>query len=149
MPWRAPPDQRERTEEAEERDAERAALRDHLLADTVDGEPRRLLGNLIDYHKREQRPQWWAWFRWPQLDDEELIRDRTAIGGLEWDGAEPEPDKQSLLYRMTFPPQEHKISRSAAIRRRARSSTSRSTTNEASSPCVGPNKRQTTLSRQR
>ena len=29
-----------------------------------------------------QRPQWWEWFRWPQLDDEELVRDRTAIGGL-------------------------------------------------------------------
>ena len=45
------------------------------------GVTRRLLGNLVDYHQREARPQWWAWFRWPQLDDDELIADRTAIGG--------------------------------------------------------------------
>ncbi len=72
-------------------------------------EPRRLLAHLVDYHQREQRPQWWAWFRWPQLDDDELVRDRTAIGGLDWDGRPPEVEETSHAYRMTFPPQEHKI----------------------------------------
>ena len=67
----------------------RAALRERLLAGTEEGEPRRLLGHLVEYHQREARPQWWAWFRWPQLDEDELIRDRTAIGGLRWDGTRP------------------------------------------------------------
>ena len=95
LPWRAPPGaQRERNEEAEERDAERAALRARLLEGAEEGEPRRLLAHLLDYHQREQRPEWWAWFRWPQLDDDELVRDRTAIGGLSWDGQPPEVEVQ-------------------------------------------------------
>jgi len=110
VPWRLPPEQRPRSEEAVERDAERAALEAELLEGAEEGSPRRLLGNLVDYHQREARPQWWAWFRWPQLDDDELIRDRTAIGGLVHDGAPPEVEGQSHAYRMSFPPQEHKLS---------------------------------------
>ena len=109
IPWRLPPDQRERSEEAETRDEEREALKAQLLEGAEEGEPRRLLANLIDYHQRDQRPEWWAWFQWPKLDDDELIRDRTAIGGLEWDGEPPEVEAQSHAYRMTFPAQEHKI----------------------------------------
>ena len=111
LPWRPAPDGRERSEAAEERDEERAELRATLLDGAEQGDPRRLLAHLIDYHQREQRPQWWAWFRWPQLDDEELVRDRTAIGGLVWDGSPPEVEARSHAYRLTFPPQEHKIDR--------------------------------------
>lgn len=110
LPWRLPPDERPRSEEAEERDEEREALKERLMDGSEEGEPRRLLAHLVDYHQREQRPEWWAWFRWPQLDDDELIRDRAAIGGLEWDGRPPEVETKSHVYRMTFPPQEHKIS---------------------------------------
>jgi predicted RecB family nuclease len=109
IPWRAPPDLREPSEAAVERDAERAAVRTKLLAGAALGSPRRLLAHLVDYHKREQRPQWWEWFRWPQLDTEELIRDRTAIGGVVWDGRPPEVEAKSHAYRMTFPLQEHKL----------------------------------------
>jgi uncharacterized protein len=111
IPWRLPPDQRERTDVAEERDEERAALKARLLDGAEEGEPRRLLANLVDYHQRDQRPEWWAWFRWPQLDNDELVRDRTAIGGLVWDGKPPEVEARSHAYLMTFPPQEHKIDR--------------------------------------
>jgi uncharacterized protein len=109
-PWRAPPDERLPKEETIERDAERAALRDRLLAGTEEGDPRRLLGHLVEYHQREARPQWWAWFRWPQLDEDELVADRTALGGLRWDGQPPTVEGQSHAYRLSFRPQEHKIS---------------------------------------
>ena len=111
MPWRAPPELRQRSEAAEERDAERAALEARLLEGAEEGSPRRLLGHLVDYHQREQRPGWWAWFRWPQLDDQELVEDRTAIGGLTWDRRPPEVEDKSHAYRMTFPAQEHKLDR--------------------------------------
>jgi len=78
VPWRPPPEQRERKEEAEERDAEREALKTRVLDGAAEGGTRRLLANLVDYHQRDQRPEWWAWFRWPQLDDEELIRADAA-----------------------------------------------------------------------
>jgi predicted RecB family nuclease len=109
-PWRVPPDERPPNEEAVARDEDRVALRDRLLAGTEEGEPRRLLGHLVEYHQREARPQWWAWFRWPQLDEDELIVDRTALGGLGWDGRPPEIEGRSHAYRMRFPAQEHKIS---------------------------------------
>jgi predicted RecB family nuclease len=113
LPWRPVPELRERKEAAVEADVERAALNARLLLGAEENEPRRLLAHLVDYHQREQRPQWWEWFRWPQLDDDELIRDRTAIGGLAWDGRPPEIEEQSHAYRMSFPPQEHKIEREA------------------------------------
>src|SRR4029078_2314954 len=88
-PWRLPPDERPPSEEAIVRDAERAALRDRLLAGTEAGDPPRLLGHLVEYHQREARPQWWAWFRWPQLDEDELVADRTALGGAGGAGEPP------------------------------------------------------------
>ena len=108
-PWRLPPERRPKNEEVEKLDAEREALKERLLAGAEEGSPRRLLAHLVDYHQREQRPEWWAWFRWPTLDDEELVRDRTAIGGLDWERGAPEVDGQSHAYRATFPPQEHKL----------------------------------------
>jgi uncharacterized protein len=108
VPWREPPSAHEQSQEAKERDAERAALEAALLAGAAESSPRRLLGHLVDYHRREARPQWWAWFRWPQLDEDELIADRTAIGGLVRDG-EPAVEAQSHAYPMRFPPQEHKL----------------------------------------
>ncbi|MEZ5098526.1 MAG: TM0106 family RecB-like putative nuclease [Thermoleophilia bacterium] len=111
LPWRPPPEGRERGERAEERDEERARLRDLLLAGDGPAEARQLLANLLDYHQREQRPQWWEWFRWPELTDEELVADRTAIGGLVWDGEPPTVEARSHAYRLTFPGQEHKIER--------------------------------------
>jgi predicted RecB family nuclease len=109
LPWRDPPELRPRKEELELRDAERAALEARLLAGAEEGSPRRLLGHLVDYHQREARPQWWAWFRWPQLDDDELVADRTAMGRIVWDGRPPEVEGRSHAYRFTFPEQEHKL----------------------------------------
>ena len=73
MPWRLPPEERERSEEAEERDAERARVRDALLAGAEEGDPDWLLAHLLDYHQREERPQWWEYFFHRELDDEELL----------------------------------------------------------------------------
>jgi uncharacterized protein len=107
-PWRSPPDERERSEEAEERDAERAALRDALLDGAVEGDPRWLLAQLLSYHRREGRPQWHEWFDHVGHDDDELIEDTDTIGGLELVG-EPEVNRQSLVYPLSFPEQEHKV----------------------------------------
>ena len=108
MPWRLPPDERERSEEAEERDAERARVRDALLAGAEEGDPDWLLAHLLDYHQREERPQWWEYFFHRELDDEELVRNRNTLGGLVPDG-EPYKVKQSWWYPFSFEAQEHKI----------------------------------------
>ncbi len=108
MPWRLPPEERERSEEAEERDAERARVRDALLADAEEGDPDWLLAHLLDYHQREERPQWWEYFFHRGLDDEELVANRNTLGGLVPDG-DPYKLKRSWWYPFRFEAQEHKI----------------------------------------
>ncbi|HEY2938335.1 MAG TPA: TM0106 family RecB-like putative nuclease [Gaiellaceae bacterium] len=108
IPGRAPPDERERSEEAEKRDEERDRVRDELLAGAEEGQPRWLLAQLLDYHRREGRPQWWAYFHNLTLDPEELEDSSETIGGLELAG-EPVEIKQSYEYTLEFPAQEHKI----------------------------------------
>jgi predicted RecB family nuclease len=108
LPWQLPPDERERTEEAEERDAARIALHQALLDGQEEGSPQWLLAHLLYYHQREAKSQWWEWFHHLSLDEDELIEDTDTIGGLVLEG-EPVEDGQSLVYAFTFPPQEHKI----------------------------------------
>jgi uncharacterized protein len=112
LAWHAPPEEREVKEEVAERHAERERVRAELLDGAVEGEPRWLLAQLLEYHRREEKPQWWEYFHHLGLDPEELVDDGDAIGGLELT-SEPEPDKQSLVYTFRFPPQEHKIGREA------------------------------------
>jgi uncharacterized protein len=112
LPWRLPPDQRDRTEEAEERDAARAALHEALLDGAEEGDPSWLLAHLLYYHRREAKSQWWEWFTHVELVGEEFLEDDDTIGGLEL-AEEPVEDGQSLVYTFTFPPQEHRIGRRA------------------------------------
>ncbi len=85
---------------------ERARLRDDLLA--VGDPVAELAANLLDYHDRERKPVWWAFFDKLELTPEELVLDADAIGNLESIGA-PRPDKRSLVYTLAYPPQEQKI----------------------------------------
>ncbi|HEU5490293.1 MAG TPA: TM0106 family RecB-like putative nuclease, partial [Gaiellaceae bacterium] len=108
LPWRLPPEEREKTEEAEERDAKRIALHEALLAGGEEGSPHWLLAHLLYYHQREAKSQWWEWFNHLELDEDDLIEDTDTMGGLRLVG-EPVEDGQSLVYTFEFPPQEHKI----------------------------------------
>jgi uncharacterized protein len=109
LEWRAPPEAREPSEEAAEKLAERARVRDELLVGAEEGDPRWLLAQLLDYHRREEKPQWWEYFHHRGLDAEELLEDTDTIGGLELQSREQ--DGQSFVYTFSFPAQEHKIGR--------------------------------------
>jgi predicted RecB family nuclease len=48
-------------------------------------EPARfLLANLLDWHRRESKSEWWEYFRLKDLIDEDLFDERSAIAGLEF-----------------------------------------------------------------
>jgi predicted RecB family nuclease len=82
---------------------ERAELREALV------EAGHELGaQLLDYHDRERKPVWWAFFDRIEQTPEELVEDSDSIGLLEPVG-EPEPVARSRVYTFTFPPQEHKL----------------------------------------
>ena len=95
--------------EASARLAARRELRAALVEGQEAGSPRWLAGELLEYHRREARPQWWRWFQHLAMDAEALIEDGEAIGGLELTAAPPVQVKKSLLYELRFPAQEHKL----------------------------------------
>lgn len=41
-----------------------------------------LLANLLDWHRREAKADWWEFFRMKELTDEDLLDERSAISGL-------------------------------------------------------------------
>ena len=68
-----------------------------------------LLAQLLRWHRREQKPQWWAYFHRIGCDADELFDDTESISGLTYEG-EVGVVKQSVLHRYRFDPdQEHKI----------------------------------------
>ena len=76
----------------------------------TDREWRELAGQLVDFHKREAKPEWWAMFNRQDMTEEELIDDAECIGGLEPDPARPPfPEKKSIVYSFRFPAQDFKM----------------------------------------
>jgi len=89
------------TREREER------LREGLPAGREDRseaeQARWLLAALLDWNRREAKPQWWDQFRLRRADLDELIVDASALGGLTFVD-ELGPLKQSVLRRYRFDP---------------------------------------------
>jgi uncharacterized protein len=99
IPLRRPPEAREPKEESLELRSERDDLRAVLLER---GEI--LAARLLDYHRREAKPGWWAFFARCDQTSEQLIEDAEAIGGLEH--LEELGDRR---HRFRFPVQQHKL----------------------------------------
>jgi uncharacterized protein len=69
-----------------------------------------LLADLLDWHRREDKPAWWRYFYVRNLSPAELIGEPDALGGLTG-GDVVGQVKRSVLRRFWFPPQEHKFSK--------------------------------------
>lgn len=67
-----------------------------------------LLAQLLGYHRREQKVEWWRWFGHIAMTEDELAEDREALGPLEYVGP-VETVKKSVIERYRFDPQEHAI----------------------------------------
>jgi len=110
LPWREPPKRAQR-EVALEPD-ENAGLRAALLAAGGEGErySRELLAHLLDFHRREAKPEWWAYFDRREKSLDELLEDGEAIAGMSLAADAPRVRaKQSWIYTFTYPEQEHKL----------------------------------------
>jgi len=75
-----------------------------------DDRMRELVCQLLDFHRRADKPSWWAMFARQEMTEEELIEDPEAIGGLVADPQWlPVAEKQSLVYTYRYPEQEFKL----------------------------------------
>jgi len=95
-------------------DEERSAALVARLMEGVteaDREWREFAGHLVDFHKREAKPDWWAMFNRQDMAEEELIDDADCIGGLRADpDRPPSPEQRSIVHSFRFPAQDFKMS---------------------------------------
>jgi predicted RecB family nuclease len=71
---------------------------------------RELLGNLLLYHYRESKPDWWRYFDLRGKPVMDLVEDRDAVAELSRrDDIPPTEYKRSLDYAFTFPAQEFRL----------------------------------------
>jgi uncharacterized protein len=102
--------------EADTEDSEVTRLREALMS-SVPAQPssrtpeeaaRALLADLLEWHRRENKPQWWRYFYVRTLSPEDLVAEPDALGLLTG-GEVIDSVKRSVLRRFSFPPQEHKF----------------------------------------
>lgn len=95
----------------EQREREQADLEASLLDEKApDSAARRLMADLAGFHRREQKPAWWAFFDRQERLVEELCDDDECLGGCVADGQDwIGRDKRSLTYRFCYPEQETKL----------------------------------------
>lgn len=114
-----PPAPRGAGDEDEDRVAEEAA-RARLFASlnakaqqtSVEGRIATILRDLIEFHRREAKPQWWRFFERLAMTHDELKDDIACIGDAALVPGEPEPEKKSLIFTYRFDPeQDSKIGR--------------------------------------
>ena len=115
--WTRPPiqdglpsaDQEERSAAVQQRmDALTAGVPADRAMRSPEQQGRWLLAQLLDWHRRDDKPAWWNWHDLRQKSTEELIAASDGIGGLTFD-RELGPEKKSVIRRYRFPPQDHKF----------------------------------------
>jgi predicted RecB family nuclease len=116
IPFRPQRDPRARTDDELAADAERDAAQSALLEGAPPDSPRALLAHLLAYHRREDKPVWWALFDRYERGGTFVDDDVEALGGLEL-AADVAPYKdgprdKNLVYTYRFPPQQHKLGKS-------------------------------------
>ncbi|UOY01868.1 TM0106 family RecB-like putative nuclease [Blastococcus sp. PRF04-17] len=85
------------------------------LTDRLHAAGHQLLGDLVGWYRREDRPVWWDVYRLKGMDREALVDDGTALGGLS-EPVDRGPEKRSRLFEYTFPPQETKLRAGSEVR---------------------------------
>lgn len=104
----APPDPT-KVAAREEADERTRVLAEGILAEG-DVPWRRLLVDLLEFHRREAKPTWWAMFARQDMDAEELLDDAECIADLQpHPTMRPWKDKKSVVHPFVFPPQDFKM----------------------------------------
>lgn len=87
-----------------------ADVPEEAAARSPDHAARWLLAHLLQWHRREDKAEWWHYFHLRALSDEELTDEADAIGGLTLIGPLGEPVKRAQVFRYAFDAdQEYKI----------------------------------------
>ncbi len=108
----------EASENVEQLDTRSTALFKSLIKDlpedksiwTDEQKAKWLLAHQIDYFRREDKSAWWEYFRVHELEHEDLLEERKAIAGLEFEKELPKTGRdRNPTHRYKYPPQELSI----------------------------------------
>jgi len=99
----------------------RAALLGALPEDpstwNAEGRMREVAFQLLDFHRRENKPAWWALFARAEASEEALLEDMECLAGLTLDPERPPvADKRSYIWTYRYPEQETKLRSGYAVR---------------------------------
>ena len=75
----------------------------------------RLLADLLEWHRREDKSKHWEYFNRCDFSDDEFVTDRATLGDLSYVG-EVEKIKKSIIHRYQFPLQDSTIERALELR---------------------------------
>jgi len=110
--------QKEEREEARRSDLERTLLgsipapqsEDQYRSMNPQAGMRYLMAALLAYHRREEKPEWWAFFDRCENVDGLREFDKDSIGGLTLrEDIPPQQINRSSIYTFEFPEQQHKL----------------------------------------
>ena len=101
------------SERVSDRQLEVERLRERLTSDvpanpderSSEQQARWLLGNLLDFHRREDKATWWEFFRLHECTPEELFDEGNAFVQLEYDGPVDRSGRRPI-HRYRMPTQE-------------------------------------------
>src|SRR5450759_3545023 len=105
----------EASEKVQERKAEIQKAMDALLAGvpeekgarSPDQQARWLLAHMLEFHRREAKVTWWAFYRLRDLvDEDDLLDERAVVTGLTFVKRTGRGTKKCPIDRYDFPPQE-------------------------------------------
>jgi uncharacterized protein len=92
-----------------------AGLSEERSVRTDEEQARWLLAQLLEWHRREDKSGWWAYYSRCAMTDEELVEDSEAIGAINHLG-EVRSEKRSTVHRYAFDPaQDHKLDVGASL----------------------------------
>jgi len=99
----------------------RQRLVDPLPKDRKQWSPRdhlqELTYQMLDFHRRAAKPQWWAVFSRMESGEDELFDDVECLAGLTLDPQEPpRPVARSIVYTYVAPEQETKLATGDSVR---------------------------------
>ncbi|WP_243392893.1 Mic1 family protein [Kinneretia aquatilis] len=88
------------------------------LSWTPEEAARELAYQLLDYHRRADKPAYWAMFARMEMNEDDLLEDPECLAALRADPNNPPvKDKKSYVHTYTYPIQETKLRDGSSVTR--------------------------------
>jgi uncharacterized protein len=74
-----------------------------------------VLAQILEWHRREDKVDWWDFYRLNEMADEELLEERAGIAGLQFESRLQSGKRGAPTDRYRFPPQDTDVAKHNAV----------------------------------